>query len=100
MPALIGAIVLRAFIGPGEQLLMMSDRQRVVTKIYGGAALLNIALALALAPLFGAVGVSLAVLAASAAATALTARAVRQTHGVWVHAFAAAPTPSSNMDRS
>ncbi len=73
---------------------MMSDRQRDVTLIQGAAALANIALAFALAPRFGAMGVAVAVAAATLLGAGWTAFAVRRAHGGWVHAFArGAATP-------
>lgn len=95
VPILVAALLARAAIGPSEQLLMMTNRQRSVTAIFAGAALLNVALALALAPLFGAVGVAIAMLAASLAATLATALAVRRSLGVFVHAFASPSLPEA-----
>jgi O-antigen/teichoic acid export membrane protein len=86
-PLLVAALLIRALFGPGEQLLMMSDRQRQVTLIYGAGALINLAMAVLLAPGLGAVGVALAVLASTATVAAMTALAVRRTLGGWVHAF-------------
>jgi O-antigen/teichoic acid export membrane protein len=87
MPLLLLALLARAAIGPSEQLLMMSDRQRAVTAIYGAAAALNILAAVALAPAFGAAGVAAAVLAASAFAAMATMICVRRAFGGWVTAF-------------
>ena len=89
VPILLVALVARAFIGPSEQLLMMTDRQGAVTVIYGLAALLNLALVLFLAPLFGAVGVACGAMAASAAATTATAVCVRRSFGCFIHAGSA-----------
>lgn len=88
-PILIAALLARAAIGPSEQLLMMTDRQGSVTAIFAAAALLNITLAFAMAPFFGAPGVAMAVLAANLAATFATALAVRRAFGGFIHAFAA-----------
>ncbi len=86
VPILLVALVARAFIGPSEQLLMMTDRQGLVTAIYGLAALLNLALVLVLAPRFGALGVAFGAMAASLAATVATAISVRRSFGCFIHA--------------
>ncbi len=83
---LLAALVGRAFIGPSDQLLMMTDRQGAVTAIYGVAAVLNVALVLLLAPGFGAPGVALGAGLASLAATLATAFAARRAFGCFIHA--------------
>ena len=86
VPILLVALVARAFIGPSEQLLMMTNRQRTVTVIYGLAAMLNLGLVLVLAPRFGAVGVAFGASAASLAATVATAICIRRMFGCFIHA--------------
>lgn len=89
MPILLAALVARAFIGPSEQLLVMTDHARTVTWIYAAAAIANLLLALVLTPALGAVGVAAAQTAAGLGATLATALAARRAVGGWVHAFAA-----------
>ena len=86
VPFLLVALVARAFIGPSEQLLMMTDRQRTVTAIYSLAAMLNVVLVLLLAPRFGALGVAFGAMAASLAATVATAVSIRRIFGCFIHA--------------
>lgn len=81
------ALIVRAVIGPSEQLLLMTDRARDVTRIYAVAAALNIVLALFLVPAFGALGVAFGAALASIGATVATAMAVRRSLGFSVHAF-------------
>ncbi len=57
-------LLARATVGPLERLLNMLGQQNVCAAVYGGAFLLNIALAIALVPGFGMMG--------AAAATSLT----------------------------
>jgi O-antigen/teichoic acid export membrane protein len=83
-PLLAAALALRAVIGPSEQLLMMTNRQSAVTRAYGLAALVNVALAVGLAPVMGGLGVALALALATALATGLTALSVRRALGGWV----------------
>jgi hypothetical protein len=78
---------IRAAIGPSEQLLMMTNRQTVVTGIFALAASVNLVVSVLLAPLLGAMGVALAMLAASVVAAAGSAIAVRRAFGSFVHAF-------------
>jgi O-antigen/teichoic acid export membrane protein len=87
VPVLVLALLVRAAIGPSEQLLMMTNRQALVTGIFALAASVNILLAVLLAPHLGAMGVALAMLAASIVAAAGSAIAIRHAFGSFVHAF-------------
>lgn len=100
MPILLTALVARAFIGPSEQLLVMTDHARTVTKIYAAAAIGNLMLAVALTPFLGALGVAIAQTAAGLGATLATAISVRAAVGGWVHALARTPPLPASTNRS
>lgn len=87
VPVLVAALLVRAAIGPSEQLLLMTNRESTVTAVFASAAVVNLLLAFALAPVFGALGVAVAVLAANLFAVMFTAIAVRRAFGGFVHAF-------------
>jgi O-antigen/teichoic acid export membrane protein len=87
VPVLVLALLVRAAIGPSEQLLMMTNRQTVVTGIFALAASVNLVVSVLLAPVLGAMGVALAMLATSVVAAAGSAIAVRRAFGSFVHAF-------------
>lgn len=70
LAVLMLGFIVRASTGPIEYLLNMTGHQNITSAVYGGAALLNIALNLLLAPHFGLLG------AASATATALMAASI------------------------
>jgi O-antigen/teichoic acid export membrane protein len=95
MPILLTGLVARAFIGPSEQLLVMTDNPRAVTRIYAVAALVNAALGFALAPLLGGVGVALATAIATVGAAIAVALAVRRVLGGFAHALA---RPDPDLD--
>ena len=80
---LLAGLVVRALIGPSEQLLMMTNAQNSCLAIYAAAAGVNIVLSLALAPRLGAQGVAFATMIATIFCAALTAITVRRHLGVW-----------------
>ncbi len=95
MPLLALVFLLRAAAGPIEHLLMMSDHARLITLIYGAAAIANIGLSLVLAPLFGAVGVAGATVIAVGGASLAATIAARRVLGGPVHAFAREPAQAA-----
>jgi O-antigen/teichoic acid export membrane protein len=88
LPVLALMFVLRAAVGPVEHLLMMCDRAKAITLIYGAAALANIVLSLLLARRFGAMGVAAATLLAAGGAAFAASLAASRALGGPVHAFA------------
>jgi O-antigen/teichoic acid export membrane protein len=97
MPLLALVFVVRAAAGPVEHLLMMSDHARLITLIYGAAAVANIALSLALAPFFGVIGVAAGTLIAFGGATLAATIAARRVLGGPIHAFAREPSSAARQ---
>lgn len=89
MPILLLALVIRATIGPSDQLLMMADKARTLTGIYAVSSALVVLLGVLLIPTFGMTGAALAALAASVFGSLSIALAVRQHLGGFVHPFSA-----------
>lgn len=84
---LIG-LLLRAAVGPAEQLLVMTDNQLACAYAYVWAFVVNAALCLALIPLYGAVGAAVATSIAYGAASLIIARQVRLQLGFDIHILA------------
>jgi O-antigen/teichoic acid export membrane protein len=88
LAVLMLGFIARASTGPIEYLLNMTGHQNITSAVYGGAALLNIALNLVLVPHFGLMG------AATATATALVVASfclfliVRRRLGITAFVFA------------
>ena len=71
MIILFAGIAAKAFVGPGEALLMMSGEQKICAMVYFAALIINIAGNLALIPHFGINGAAMATMAAMTAEAAL-----------------------------
>lgn len=71
MAILFAGIAAKAFVGPGEALLMMSGEQKICAMVYFAALIINIAGNLALIPHFGINGAATATMAAMTAEAAL-----------------------------
>jgi len=80
--AMIVGLILRAAIGPGEQILNMLGQQRICAAIYGGAFIFNLLLCLALIPSWGAMGAAIAATASIALETVLLHLVIRRRLGI------------------
>jgi O-antigen/teichoic acid export membrane protein len=85
---LIGLLA-RACIGPGEQLLVMTDNQGSAAYAYAWAFLVNLGLGVALVPTWGGAGAAAATAAAYAVAAVILAREVRARLGFGVSILSA-----------
>jgi O-antigen/teichoic acid export membrane protein len=88
---LVGAVILRAAVGPAESLLTMSGHQNACVVIYGVTLAVNIALNVMLIPMLGLWGVAAATAIAMALETLLLAVTVRRKLGIVMVAFLPAP---------
>lgn len=79
---MIAGLVVRAAIGPGEQILNMLGRQRMCAAIYGVAFIFNLLLCLALIPAWGAMGAAIAATASITLETVLLHLAIRKRLGI------------------
>ncbi len=89
MPILLLALVIRAAVGPSDQLLMMADQARVLTTIHAVSTGLVVLLGALLVPTLGMTGAALAALAASIFGSLSIALCVRRHLGGFVHPFSA-----------
>ena len=85
---LIG-LLMRAAVGPAEQLLVMTDNQMACAYAYAWAFIANVVLCLALIPHYGALGAAIATSVAYGAASLIIAREVRLRLGFDIHILAA-----------
>jgi O-antigen/teichoic acid export membrane protein len=86
---LIG-LLFRAAIGPGEQLLIMTDNQMACAYAYAWAFVVNFGLCIGLIPQYGAIGAAIATSIAYGAASLIIAREVRLRLGFDIHIVAIA----------
>jgi O-antigen/teichoic acid export membrane protein len=84
---LLGLLV-RAAVGPAEQLLVMTDNQLAAAYAYAWAFVLNVGLGAALIPAWGGLGAATATALAYAAAAAIIAREVRLRLGFGISVLA------------
>ena len=79
---LMGGVIARAFVGPAESLLTMSGHQNVCAAVYGGTLAVNLALNVALIPVWGLWGAATATAVAMGAEAALLAYTVYRRLGI------------------
>jgi O-antigen/teichoic acid export membrane protein len=84
---LIG-LLMRAAVGPAEQLLVMTDNQLACAYAYAWAFVVNAALSLALIPAYGALGAAVSTSIAYGAASLIIAREVKLRLGFDIHILA------------
>lgn len=77
-------LLVRASVGPAERLLTMLGEQRICALLYAGALLANVTVAVAMIPLFGALGAAIANVAAHAVETMLLFLVIRRRLGLHV----------------
>jgi O-antigen/teichoic acid export membrane protein len=85
---LLLGLLIRASVGPAEQLLVMTDNQAACAKAYGLAFAANVALGLWLVPVYGGAGAAASTALAYGLASVLVAREVNKRLGFDVHIFA------------
>ena len=89
MAILFAGIMAKAFIGPAEALLTMGGQQALCVKLYAAALAANLALNVALIPVFGLTGAAMATAGAMMVEATLLHLAVRHTFGIRLFALAA-----------
>ena len=80
--AMIIGLVVRAAIGPGEQMLNMLGQQRMCAAIFGAAFVFNLLLCFALIPSFGAMGAAIAATASIVLETLLIHLVIKRKFGI------------------
>src|SRR5690606_33754391 len=79
---MIVGLVVRAAIGPGEQMLNMLGQQRMCAAIFGAAFVFNLLLCFALIPSFGAMGAAIAATASIVVETLLIHLVIKRKFGI------------------
>jgi O-antigen/teichoic acid export membrane protein len=100
MAILLGGILAKALVGPGEVLLMMDGKQMLCACLYAVALAVNISLSISLIPHFGIEGAAIATATAMVAEAILLHVAVRRTLGIVLFAFARPSTITANAKAS
>lgn len=84
IPLAIG-LACRAFVGPGERILMMTGQQKLCALIYGGTVLIDICLNALLIPRYGIIGAAIATSIAFAIMALMLHTAMWHRHQLQVH---------------